>query len=116
MLALLERNGNLASLKSNLGNGLTGLMGISMKPDIHFHEHMACTVINPDTGVSLDYRHLIQGLDKDIWVKALANDFGRLAQGLKDRMQTGNSTIFFIHPSKIPSHKIVTYGRLFVEI
>ena len=83
---------------------------------IHFKEDMACPVINPDTGVSLEYRHLIQGPDKGIWVKALANDFGRLAQGVKDRMPTGNSTIFFIHPSDIPTHKKVIYGRLVVDI
>ena len=29
-----EHNGNLASIKSNLGDGLTGLMVISMKPGI----------------------------------------------------------------------------------
>ena len=29
-----EHNGNLASIKSNLGDGLTGLMVLSMKPDI----------------------------------------------------------------------------------
>ena len=29
-----EHNGNLVSIKSNLGDGLTGLMVISMKPDI----------------------------------------------------------------------------------
>ena len=29
-----EYNGNLASIKSHLGDGLTGLMVISMKPDI----------------------------------------------------------------------------------
>ena len=33
---------------------------------IHFKEHMACPVINPDTGVSLEYHHLIQGPYKDI--------------------------------------------------
>ena len=49
---------------------------------IHLKEHMACPVINPYTGVSLEYRHLIQGPYKYIWVKALANDFGRLAQGV----------------------------------
>ena len=76
---------------------------------IHFKENMDCPVINPDTGVSLEYRHLIQDPDKDIWVKSLANDFGSLAQGVKDRMPTGNSTIFFIHPSEIPAHKKVTY-------
>ena len=83
---------------------------------IHFKEHMACPVINPDTGVSLEYRHLIQDPDKDIWVKSLANDFGRLAQDVKGRMPTGNSKIFSIHPSEIPSHKKVTYGCLVVEI
>ena len=29
-----KHNGNLSSIKSNLGNGLTGLMVISMKPEI----------------------------------------------------------------------------------
>ena len=50
---------------------------------IHFQEHMACLVINPDTGASLEYRHLIQGPEKYVWIKALADDFGRLAQGVK---------------------------------
>ena len=31
-------------------------------------------------------------------------------------MPTGNSTIFFIHPIEIPTHKKVTYGRLVVDI
>ena len=31
-------------------------------------------------------------------------------------MPTGNSTIFFIHPSEIPAHKKVTFGRLVVDI
>ena len=75
---------------------------------------MACPVIDPDSGASLEYRHLIQGPDKDIWVKALANDFGRLAQGVGTRMPTGNSTIFFIHQSDIPTHKKITYSRLIV--
>ena len=33
-LQQIEHNGNLALIKSNLGNGLTGLMVISMKPEI----------------------------------------------------------------------------------
>ena len=43
---------------------------------IHFKEHMACSVIKPDTGVSLEYRQFIQVPDKYIWVKSLANDLG----------------------------------------
>ena len=31
-------------------------------------------------------------------------------------MPTGNNTIFFIHPNKIPAHKKVIYGRLVVDI
>ena len=31
-------------------------------------------------------------------------------------MPTGNSTIFFIHPSEIPTHKKITYGRLVADI
>ena len=31
-------------------------------------------------------------------------------------MPTGNSTTFFVHPSEIPAHKKVTYGRLVVDI
>ena len=31
-------------------------------------------------------------------------------------MPTGNSTIFFINPRKIPAHKKVNYGRLVVDI
>ena len=83
---------------------------------IHFNEHMACPVINPDTGVSLEYLNLTQGPDKDIWVKALENGFGCLAKWVKYRMRTGNSKIFFINPSEIPAHKKVTYGRLVVDI
>ena len=39
-----EHNGNLASIKLNLGDGLTGLMVLSMKPDI-------IKTIHPDTFV-----------------------------------------------------------------
>ena len=44
MLKQSEHNGNLASIKSNLGDGLTGLMVLSMKPDIF-------KTIHPDTFV-----------------------------------------------------------------
>ena len=44
--------------------------------------------------------------------KKMANDLGRLAQGVGTRMKTGTNTIFFIHPSKIPKNKKVTYCRI----
>ena len=81
-----------------------------------FSKHYAAPVIDPTTGESLKYRHLMNGPDKFFWEKALANDLGRLAQGVGTRMPTENNTIFFVHPSEIPLHKKVTYGRLVVDI
>ena len=38
----------------------------SPTPSVHFSAHMACPVIDPDYGANLEYRHLIEGPDKDI--------------------------------------------------
>ena len=46
-----EHNGNLASVKSNLGDGLTGLLVISMKPSTFLTVHPADFIIptNPSS-------------------------------------------------------------------
>ena len=49
-----EHNGNLASMKSNLGNGLTGLMVLSMKPDIFKKIHPDAFEIPTNPGPALD--------------------------------------------------------------
>ena len=74
-------------------------------------EAMANAVIDHDTGISLEYAALSRGPDKEKWVKSLANDFGRLAQGVGNRI-SGNNTMFFIRPSTIPKGRKVTYLRL----
>jgi hypothetical protein len=53
---------------------------------------MANSVINEDTGASLEYRHLIQN-DSTFPVlnKAAANEFGRLAQGVGGRIEGSNT-------------------------
>jgi hypothetical protein len=77
---------------------------------------MANTVINQDTGASLDYRHLIQDeTNFPVWNKAAANEFGRLAQGVGGRIE-GPNTIFCIPRQAVPKGKIVTYGRFVVDI
>jgi hypothetical protein len=64
---------------------------------------MANSVINEDTGASLEYRHLIKDTSTfTIWNKATANEFGRLAQGVGDRIE-GSNTIFSSHAK--PSQK-----------
>jgi hypothetical protein len=77
---------------------------------------MANTVINEDTGASLEYRHLIQ--DETTFLvcnKAAANEFGRLAQGVGGIIE-GSNTIFFIPRQAVPKGKIITYGRFVVDI
>jgi hypothetical protein len=50
-----------------------------------------------------------------VWNKAAANDFGRLGQGVGEKIG-GSNAIFFIPHQAIPRGKVVTYGRFVVEI
>ncbi len=70
----------------------------------------AFSVIDGTTGASLSYRHLIRGPDKALWMNSMANDLGRLAQGVGTRI-SGTNTIFFIPRHKIPSGRKVTYCK-----
>jgi hypothetical protein len=77
---------------------------------------MANSVINEDTGASLEYRHLIQDDSTfPVWNKAAANEFVRLAQVVGYRIEVSN-TIFFIPRQVVPKGKIITYGRFVVDI
>jgi hypothetical protein len=78
--------------------------------------HMTNSVINEDTGASLEYHHLIKDdITFTVWNKAAANEFGRLAQVVGDRIE-GSNTIFFIPCQAVPKGKILTYGRFIVDI
>ena len=50
-----EHNGNLASIKSNLGDGLNGLMVLSMKPDIFKAIHPDAFDIPTNPGPAPDH-------------------------------------------------------------
>jgi hypothetical protein len=79
-------------------------------------KHMANSVINEETGASLEYRHLVNDASTfTIWNEAAANEFGWLAQGVGIRID-GSNTIFFIPRQAVPKGKIVTYGRFVVDI
>ena len=62
--------------------------------------HQANVVIDPTTGESLEYRHLVKGTTKSIWENSFANEIGRLAQVVGTRMSYGTNTIFFIPKEK----------------
>ena len=54
---------------------------------------------------------LLNGTDKDIWWKAIGNDFGRLAQGVGNRV-VSTDTINFISKKEVPhGHSKVMYGN-----
>jgi hypothetical protein len=66
-----------------------------------------------DTGEYLNYRQLMRSpKHRRIWNISSANEFGRLAQGLKDGRVTGTNTIFFIPKELVPKDRLkdVMYG------
>ena len=54
---------------------------------------------------------LLRGPNKTVWERGLANELGRLSQGMKDRVRAMD-TIDFIHRHEVPSGKKVTYANM----
>ena len=78
--------------------------------------HFCNSVLEPSTGNILEYRHLIRGPDKSVWKTALANDLGRLAQGVGTRMPKGTNTIVFVAKTAVPTDRTVSYCRLVASL
>lgn len=75
-------------------------------------------VLDHETGKLLEYRQLLRDpKHKEIWNRAAANEFGRLAQGVGGRVE-GTNTIQFIHKHEIPQDrwKDVTYVKFVSSI
>ena len=53
---------------------------------------------------------LMSGPDKDIWIKSMSNELGRLAQGNKHGIKA-TDTIDFISKTEVPSDSKVTYAN-----
>ena len=84
--------------------------------ELAFQEYFAGAITCKETGQPLEYRDLIKRPEvKEIWEKALSNELGRLAQGVREIK--GTDTIFFIKKSEIPKDRLkdVTYGRIVVS-
>lgn len=76
----------------------------------------ANAVIDPNTGEAMEYRQLItQPATRATWLHSAANEFGRLAQGVGNRIK-GTDTIKFIPISAIPRGRTVTYARFVCEL
>ena len=82
-----------------------------------FEEYFAGAITCKETGQSLEYRDLMQRPHlKDTLERSLANELGRLAQGVVRDIK-GTCTITFIKKSKIPTERRrdITYGRMVVS-
>jgi hypothetical protein len=75
----------------------------------------ANSVVDPNTGSSLNCSQLRQGPDKAQWTRATANEIARLAQG-QENGPTGTNTMLFIPHTAVPSNKKPTYLRIVAAI
>jgi hypothetical protein len=91
----------------------TNSQGVAVNPiKVTNHIPMANAVINQETGAILEYRHLIQDeATFPVWNKASANEFGRLAQGVRGRIE-GSNTIFLSHAKQCPKEKMLLMDGL----
>jgi len=84
----------------------------------HTHDlpsHTCNAIIDPKSGKSLEFRHLIKNpATKATWNNSFANELGRLADGVSNRVK-GTNTIKFIPKSLVPQGRKVTYGRIVVD-
>jgi hypothetical protein len=77
---------------------------------------LANAAIDPATGIAKEYRQLIADPKTHVvWLHAAANEFGRLAQGVKTGIK-GTNTINLIHHHAVPSGRTVTYARFCANI
>jgi hypothetical protein len=87
------------------------------RDDSLYVQQWANTIIDPDTGASMEYRHLIKHPKySKLWAHSFSNEIGRLAQGVGGRIK-GTDTINFIEYNQVPidRQKDVTYGNIQVD-
>ena len=77
---------------------------------MHHPEHHVNHMYHPTTRKRETYKSL-RAQDPDRWGTSFANEIGRLAQEVGDRMKTGNENIFFIKKNQVPTGRKVTYAN-----
>ena len=59
----------------------------------------------------LEFLHLIKK-NSEVCSRSISNEFGRLMQGVGLHMAHGSNTMEFMHRSKKPKTKTITYARI----
>ena len=73
-------------------------------------------MIDKVTGQSMDLHQLLQGPNKSIWRTSLANNIGRLTQGVGTCMPHGTNTVFYVPKYSVHANRKVTYARMVATI
>ena len=73
-------------------------------------------VINSETRVAKEYKHLIKGPDKYTRKTSFTNELGRLTKGVGDRLPTGTEKNVLIQRSLLHKDRTFTHGQIVVEI
>jgi hypothetical protein len=110
-------------LRSTLRERADNRARITHRTHMQLRQHEQRKIVqlirDDDTGKYLNYRQLMRSpKHKIIWSRSSANEFGRLAQGLKDGRVIGTNTIFFIPQEQVPKDRLkdVTYGSFSCDI
>lgn len=74
--------------------------------------HYINAVLNKETGKLEEYRHLIEGKDKDIWFNGMSKELARLSDGRLKGDVKGMQAIEWQHPRHLPYGKTPTYMRV----
>ena len=79
--------------------------------------HWANAIIDPISDASIEYRHLVKSPKHQVpWTTSFANELGRLAQGVGNRIK-GTNIIYFTDYVLIPKDRLsdITYGKIVVD-
>ena len=80
-------------------------------------ESLLCNAVtNPNIGQSLQYKQLVKGPGKVLWELSFANEFGRLEQGVENRIKGTNTTYFKPKPAVPFKTSKITYGKIVCDI
>ena len=71
-------------------------------------------IYNEENGKRETIDSLLKGNKKDVWEKALSNEWGRLAQGNKYGVQAQDA-IDFIFKKDVPSDRDITYAQFICD-
>ena len=84
---------------------------ISNAPQTSWHRANTATGVplDPITGKALRYPALKIGPEGEEWLTSMANEIGRLAQGVLPNVPEGTNTIFFISRTDLPPGRKPTY-------